>query len=78
MKKIKRTNTQFERQRDIDRRIRAGKYPSVPFLATEWEVSERTIKRDIEFMHDRLNAPIKYCRKHRGYYIQKRLGTCLW
>jgi len=65
---MKRTNTQLERQMDIDRRIREGEFPSVPLLSTEWEVDERTIKRDIEFMRDRLFAPIEYSRKHKGYY----------
>jgi len=65
---MKRTNTQFERHANIDRRIRAGEFPSVPTLAAEWEVDERTIKRDIEFMKDRLDAPIEYDRKRRGYF----------
>ena len=65
---MKRTNTQFERHVDIDRRIRAGEFPSVPELAADWEVDERTIKRDVEFMRDRLLAPIEYDRKRRGYY----------
>ncbi len=65
---MKRTNTQLERQMDLDRRIREGEFPSVPFLATEWEVDERTIKRDVGFMRDRLMAPIEYDRKRRGYF----------
>lgn len=69
---MKRTNTQFERHVDIDRRIRAGVFPSVPTLAAEWEVDERTIKRDIEFMKDRLEAPIEYDRKRRGYFYTEQ------
>ncbi len=65
---MKRTNTQFERHVDMDRRIRDGKYPSVQELASDWEVDERTIKRDVEFMRDRLQAPIEYDRTRRGYY----------
>ncbi len=64
----KQTNTQFERQVDIDLRIRTGTFPSVSELAAAWEVDERTIKRDVEFMRDRLQAPIEYDRKRRGYY----------
>lgn len=55
----------------MDRRIRAGEFPSVPELATEWEVDERTIKRDVEFMRDRMQAPIEYDRKRRGYYYSE-------
>jgi proteasome accessory factor B len=72
---LKRTNTQFERKVDIDRRIRAGEFPSVPFLAAEWEVNERSIKRDIEFMRDRLHAPIEYDRKRGGYYYSEPTWT---
>ncbi len=43
---MKRTNTQLERQMDIDRRIRERKFPSVPFLSTEWEVDERNLFLD--------------------------------
>lgn len=68
---MKRTNTQFERKVDIDRRIRAGAFPSIAQLAADWEVDERTIKRDIEFMRDRLHAPIEYDRKRRGYYYSE-------
>lgn len=64
---MKRNNTQFERQVDIDRRIRAGEYPSCATLAADWEVAERTIKRDIEFMRDRLGAPVDYDRSRKGY-----------
>ncbi len=70
-----RANTQFERHVDIDRRIRAGEYPSVPELAEYWEVDGRTIKRDVEFMRDRLLAPIEYDRKHKGYaYTEPNWG----
>jgi proteasome accessory factor B len=65
---MKPTNTQFERHVDIDRRVRAGEFPSVQALAGDWEVDERTIKRDIAFMRDRLMAPIEYDRKQKGYY----------
>jgi len=68
---MKRSSTQFERQVDIDRRIRAGEFPSAPRLAEDWEVDERTIKRDIEFMRDRISAPIEYDRNRRGYYYSE-------
>lgn len=65
---MKRCNTQFERQLEIDRRIRAGEFPSVPSLAEAFEVNERTVKRDIEFMRDRMHAPVEYDRIKRGYF----------
>lgn len=68
---MKRTNSQSERQSYIDLQVRAGKYPSVYQLAADMEVSEKTIKRDIEFMRDRLCVPIAYDRKRRGYYYSE-------
>lgn len=70
---MKRSNTQFERHVDIDRRIRSGEFPSVPVLAADWEVDERTIKRDVEFMRDRLGAPIGYDRQKRGYFYTEAM-----
>ena len=56
----------------IDRQIASGKFPNTNFLAAKWEgISISTISRDIEFMKDRLNAPIEYDAKHRGYYYSK-------
>jgi predicted DNA-binding transcriptional regulator YafY len=72
---MQRSNTQFERQVEIDRRIREGAFPSVAELAVDFEVSERTIKRDIEFMRDRLGAPIEYDRTHRGYYYREPIWS---
>jgi predicted DNA-binding transcriptional regulator YafY len=43
------------------------------FLKGELEVSEATLKRDIEFLHDRLGCPIEWDRKKRGYVIRDEL-----
>ena len=58
----------YERMLDIDRRIREGEYPSIDNLAVFWELSDRTIKRDISYMRDRLQAPIEYDARKKGYY----------
>jgi predicted DNA-binding transcriptional regulator YafY len=56
----------------IDRQIASGKYPSTKDLVREWEgISISTISRDIDFMRDRLNAPIEYDAKRRGYYYSQ-------
>ncbi|MDA1143240.1 MAG: WYL domain-containing transcriptional regulator, partial [Planctomycetota bacterium] len=54
---------------ELDRRIRAGNYPNAISFAKEWEVSRRTIVRDIEFMRDCLRAPIMYDSRKHGYYF---------
>jgi predicted DNA-binding transcriptional regulator YafY len=56
----------------IDSQIASGAYPSTKQLAAEYECGTATICRDIEFMRDRLNAPIEYSAQHRGFYYEKK------
>jgi predicted DNA-binding transcriptional regulator YafY len=56
----------------IDRQIASEKYPNTNDLIKEWEgISASTISRDIAFMKDWLNAPIKYSALRRGYFYSK-------
>jgi predicted DNA-binding transcriptional regulator YafY len=56
----------------IDRQIASGKFPNTKNLAQKWEgISISTISRDIDFMKNRLNAPIEYDALRRGYYYAK-------
>ncbi|MFW6337750.1 MAG: helix-turn-helix transcriptional regulator [Alkalispirochaetaceae bacterium] len=64
------TKSQYNRLLYIDRQIRSGRYPNAPDLARGYEVSERTIKRDVEWLRDFQGAPIAYSAKHRGYYYE--------
>jgi len=52
----------------IDRKIGESRYPNCSSLAEEWEVSSKTIQRDLEYIRYQLDAPIEYSAKHRGYY----------
>lgn len=63
-----RSKTQFERLKALDAKIRAKEYPTRRSFADEWEVSIKTVQRDIDFMRDRLNAPIEYSTELKGYY----------
>ncbi|HAR62860.1 MAG: hypothetical protein DKM50_05840 [Candidatus Margulisiibacteriota bacterium] len=58
----------FIRILHIDKLIRNQSYPNCVFLADKFEVSERTILRDVEALKDSLGAPIKYSRGKNGYY----------
>lgn len=51
----------------MDALIHDSRYPSVKTFMEQFEVSERTIIYDIQFLKDRLNAPIQYSRSHNGY-----------
>ncbi|MEM9158767.1 MAG: WYL domain-containing transcriptional regulator [Verrucomicrobiota bacterium] len=56
----------------IHERLRDGVgHVGIAELESTLEVSERTVKRDIEYMRDQLGAPIKWGRKPRGYFYSR-------
>ena len=59
----------------IDKKIRDKTYPNCSSLAAEWEVSAKTIQRDIEYIRDMLDAPLAYSAKNRGYYYTENSFT---
>lgn len=52
----------------IDQLIRGRGYPNVPSLVGRLEVSDRTVYRDLEYLRDRLSAPIEFDTEKNGYY----------
>ena len=68
---MSKTKPQHTRLLFIDRKIREGKYPSCKQLALEWEVSYKTMQRDIDYMRDQLDAPLEYSAKKRGLYYSE-------
>jgi len=65
---MNRTKAQFARLRILDAEIRNHHYPNCLRFSEDYEVSERTVKRDIEFLRDQLDAPIAYDTGKHGYY----------
>lgn len=51
----------------IDRLLRSRRATPLALLMEELEVSRATVKRDIEYMRDRMGAPIVWDRALRGY-----------
>lgn len=60
-----------ERLLKIHQSIAAQTFPNTFRLAQEFELSRKTIKRDIEWMRDHWDLPIAYNRNRRGYYYTK-------
>jgi predicted DNA-binding transcriptional regulator YafY len=58
---------QYRRLLFIDDRLRSGRYPNCSDLAAEWEVSPKTIQRDMDYLKYDLNAPIVYDAARHGY-----------
>ena len=53
---MKRSKTQFKRLTELTDRIRDGREPvNCLILATEWEVSQKTVQRDIDYLRDQLH-----------------------
>lgn len=58
----------LERMVAMDAAIRSGAYPTLQSFIGRFEVSERTVRADLAFLRDRLNAPLHYDRARGGYY----------
>jgi len=66
------TKTSYERFLWFDFQVRAGKHPNATSLARKFEISAKTAQRDIDFMRDRLRAPLEYDKGFRGYRYSDR------
>jgi predicted DNA-binding transcriptional regulator YafY len=54
--------------------LSAGRYPNCSVLAKEFEVSPKTVQRDVDFMRDQLVLPIEYDRQRHGFYYAQPVG----
>lgn len=59
----------------IHQRIASGEYPNATELSQEFEVSTKSIYRDIEFMRDRMGLPIEFDRVKNGYYYTEKVDN---
>ena len=64
----------YERFLWFEGKVRAGRFPNASQLAREFEMSPKTAQRDIEFMRDRLNCPLRYDSAKKGYYYEKDIS----
>jgi proteasome accessory factor B len=58
----------MQRMHRIHQLLQNEEYPNCTKLAQEFEVAKRTMKRDIEFMKDRLQLPIGFDQRRNGYF----------
>jgi proteasome accessory factor B len=61
----------WERMMRFHNLIKEQAYPNCNQVAKEFEVSWRTIMRDVEFMKCRLKLPIEFDPRRNGYYYTK-------
>jgi len=57
----------------IHQAIQSGAFPNASHLASELEVSSKSIHRDLEFMRDRLQLPLEFNRRRLGYYYTEEV-----
>lgn len=62
----------LERILFIDSCIRQGSFPSKSVFVNKFEVSAKTIERDLQYMRDRLGAPLGFDRIKRGYFYSSK------
>jgi predicted DNA-binding transcriptional regulator YafY len=60
----------YERYHWFYGQIKAGKYPNAKKLSEKFEISHKQAQRDVEFMRDRLEAPLAYDPMNRGYALE--------
>lgn len=61
-------SSKLERLIALDALIRAGRYPNPHMMIERFEISERTAYDDLEFLRDRLNAPVEFDVERGGWY----------
>ena len=47
--------------------VKQNRHPNARNLADRFEITPKTAQRNIEFLRDRLNAPLRYIHARRGY-----------
>lgn len=60
----------YERYYWFHGQVKAGRWPNASKLAERFEISVKQAQRDIEFMRDRLEAPLTYDYERRGYELE--------
>ncbi len=65
---VRMTRPPFERMSRIHERLQAGAYPNCASLGRAFEVSAKTIQRDLDFMRDRWLLPIEFDPARNGYH----------
>jgi predicted DNA-binding transcriptional regulator YafY len=57
----------YERFLWFQNEIKNNKYPNTKALAEHFEITRKTAQRDIEFMRERMGAPLVYIPEQRGF-----------
>lgn len=59
-------NLVLERYYWLDNQVRKKRFPNANTLAEQFEISAKTAQRSIDFMRDRICAPLEYDQHQRS------------
>ena len=74
---MKQTRPPLVRMQYIDQQLRENAYPNCSRVARHFEVSSKSIQRDVDYMRDLLQAPIEFDSKRNGFFYAKKEWTFL-
>ena len=74
---MKQTRPPLVRMQYIDQQLRENTYPNCSRVARHFEVSSKSIQRDVDYMRDLLQAPIEFDSKRNGFFYSKKEWTFL-
>ena len=72
---LRKSRPPIARMLKIHDMLRQGEYPNCTTISTEFEVSYKTVQRDLDFMRDQMSLPIDYDGNHRGFYYSKPVSS---
>jgi len=61
----------WRRLQTIHHEIKEGRYPNATGLASELDVSTKTVQRDLDYLRNELAAPIDFDRENNGYIYSR-------
>lgn len=62
------TRPPYERMMTLQTLLKSNRYPNCTVLSRRYEVTPKTIQRDIDYLKYNLNQPIKYDPVLKGFY----------
>jgi predicted DNA-binding transcriptional regulator YafY len=68
------TRPPFLRMLRIHELLSADRFPNCSVLARQFEVSVKTVQRDVDFMRDQLMLPIEYHTREHGFFYSRPVG----
>ena len=68
------TRPPFLRMLRIHELLSADRAPNCSVLAREFEISVKTVQRDVDFMRDQLMLPIEYDSRGHGFFYSRPVG----